>query len=83
MFCNSFRISEYSSSQTVTVITGTWNVNGKFSNLESIDSWILLNHAKNPDMFVIGIQELIELSPGSVGKILHVIISTLHQILKK
>ena len=64
--CDYFRISEYSSSQTANIIIGTWNVNGKFSTLENIDSWIMLNSAKNPHMYVIGIQELIELSPGAV-----------------
>ena len=59
-------MNEYSSSRTANIIVGSWNVNGKFSTLEKIDSWLFKNAASDPHMYVIGIQELIELTPGAV-----------------
>lgn len=60
------RLGEYSSTKQVNFFLGTWNVNGKYSTTERLDNWLVSGKVTNPQMYVIGIQELIELSPGAV-----------------
>ena len=60
------RKSEYSNFTNIHVLVGTWNVNGK-NPMENLDSWLQSRLIQSPcHLIVIGIQELIELSPGAV-----------------
>ncbi|TPX69671.1 hypothetical protein SpCBS45565_g02245 [Spizellomyces sp. 'palustris'] len=58
------RLPEYSSSARVTMFLGTWNVNGKHGRGENMDSWLKSDKVEFPHLYAIGIQELIELTPG-------------------
>ncbi|RKO88290.1 Endonuclease/exonuclease/phosphatase [Blyttiomyces helicus] len=58
------RLSEYSSTSRITMFLGTYNVNGKLHKGESLDSWLRTNKATSPQLYAIGIQELIELTAG-------------------
>ncbi|KAJ3298899.1 inositol polyphosphate 5-phosphatase [Borealophlyctis nickersoniae] len=57
------RLEEYSVSSTLQIFVGSWNVNGK-ANPGKLDEWLSSPKAVKPHLYVIGIQELIELSPG-------------------
>jgi hypothetical protein len=46
-----------------TVFIGTYNLNGKLPR-ESLESWLLTKVADRPDLVLIGVQELIALTPG-------------------
>ncbi|KAI8067453.1 SacI homology domain-containing protein [Gongronella butleri] len=64
------RIQDYSTQQTLHVFCGTYNLNGKSFKGEKLDPW-LLQHTKwdtqlDPDIYVIGFQEIVELSPQQV-----------------
>ncbi|KAJ1558590.1 inositol polyphosphate 5-phosphatase, partial [Nowakowskiella sp. JEL0078] len=59
------RSQEFTTLERITVWTGTWNVNGKYPN-ESIGSWLFSSKGSNPVLYVVGIQEMIELTPGQV-----------------
>ncbi|KAI8916567.1 SacI homology domain-containing protein [Powellomyces hirtus] len=58
------RLAEYSSSTGVTMVVGTWNVNGKVKG-DSLDQWLRSDKVEFPHIYAIGIQELIELNPGA------------------
>ncbi|KAI8640786.1 Endonuclease/exonuclease/phosphatase [Parasitella parasitica] len=64
------RVKEYSSSRKITIFSGSYNLNGKGFNGESLDPWLLqhfrLGNDEEPDIYVIGFQELVELSPQQV-----------------
>ncbi|KAI9287437.1 SacI homology domain-containing protein [Umbelopsis sp. AD052] len=63
------RLQEYSSVQKITIFAGTYNLNGQSYQGESLDAWILqhldLGH-EEPDIFCIGFQEIVKLSPQQV-----------------
>ncbi|OBZ85798.1 Inositol-1,4,5-trisphosphate 5-phosphatase 1 [Choanephora cucurbitarum] len=65
----STRIKEYSRNRKITIFAGTYNLNGKRFKGESLEPW-LLDHLKlnkeEPDLYVIGFQEIVELSPQQV-----------------
>ena len=53
------------------VFVGTWNVNGKFPKDESIAPWLTdgidtADSASMPDVYVLGLQEMVDLSPTNV-----------------
>ncbi|KAI9103073.1 SacI homology domain-containing protein [Phlyctochytrium arcticum] len=58
------RLAEYSSPSKISMFLGTWNVNGKMTRGESLDTWLNSNCIQFPHIYAIGIQELIELTPG-------------------
>ncbi|ORZ20512.1 SacI homology domain-domain-containing protein [Absidia repens] len=64
------RMKEYSTSQQITIFCGTYNLNGKSFKGEKLDPWLLqhiqLNQYKEPEIYVIGFQEIVELSPQQV-----------------
>ncbi|KAI9305413.1 SacI homology domain-containing protein [Cunninghamella echinulata] len=64
------RIKEYSTSQKITIFCGTYNLNGKSFKGEKLDPWLLQharwNQGNDPDIYVIGFQEIVELSPQQV-----------------
>ncbi|CAG8508862.1 9469_t:CDS:10 [Ambispora gerdemannii] len=64
------RIEEYSTKSTISVFVGTYNLNGKLpSGRESIDQWLFAFHqnsSKQPDLVVIGFQEIVELKPQQI-----------------
>ena len=44
---------------------GTWNVNGKKVE-EDISEWLLAGGEKNVDMFVLGLEEMVDLTASTV-----------------
>ncbi|KAI7859014.1 SacI homology domain-containing protein [Circinella umbellata] len=63
------RSKEYSTSRKVSIFCGTYNLNGKHFKGESLDPW-LLQHSRwgneEPDIYAVGFQEIVELSPQQV-----------------
>ncbi|KAI7868078.1 SacI homology domain-containing protein [Spinellus fusiger] len=63
------RVKEYSSSRKITIFSGTYNLNGKNFKGELLDPWLLQHFRwseEEPDIYAIGFQEIIELSPQQV-----------------
>ncbi|SAM08738.1 hypothetical protein [Absidia glauca] len=64
------RLNEYSTTQQILIFCGTYNLNGKSFKGEKLDPWLLQhtrwNQAKEPDIYAIGFQEIVELSPQQV-----------------
>ncbi|KAI9272507.1 SacI homology domain-containing protein [Sporodiniella umbellata] len=63
------RAKEYSKSKKVSIFCGSYNLNGKAFKGEVLDPW-LLDHLEGNDneldIYVIGFQEIVELSPQQV-----------------
>jgi hypothetical protein len=57
------RTSEYISEKVLTVLAATYNVNGRLPQ-ESLDPWLFSSEI--PDIVAIGIQEIVELTPGQI-----------------
>ncbi|KAJ3019737.1 inositol polyphosphate 5-phosphatase [Thoreauomyces humboldtii] len=57
------RLSEYSSAEEITMLVGTWNVNGKTKG-DCMEQWLSSRVAESPHLIAVGIQELIELTAG-------------------
>lgn len=57
----------YMSHENFQVLMGTWNVNAKLGDTKDIERWLIgaLSEQK-PDIIVVGLQEMISLSPSSV-----------------
>ncbi|KAI9485851.1 MAG: SacI homology domain-containing protein [Benjaminiella poitrasii] len=63
------RIKEYSHNRRITIFAGSYNLNGKSFKGELLDPWLLQHFRWNeeePDIYVIGFQEIVELSPQQV-----------------
>ncbi|EPZ31706.1 DNase I-like protein [Rozella allomycis CSF55] len=60
------RINEYSTYFPLSVFVATWNVNGKSPSInhESLSPW--LSSESHPDLYVIGFQEIVELTPAQI-----------------
>jgi synaptojanin len=56
---------KFSTFEKKRIFIGTYNLNGKLPGKESLDSWLVTNRVGQADLVVIGVQELIELSPGA------------------
>ncbi|KAJ3060070.1 inositol polyphosphate 5-phosphatase, partial [Podochytrium sp. JEL0797] len=57
------RKNEFVTTEDVTILIGTWNVNGKLPNGEPIEAWLESRDVNaKPNLVLIGIQELIELN---------------------
>lgn len=52
----------------LSVHIGTWNVNAKRPHEESLLQWLEFNNTEEPDIYVLGFQELVELSAKQVIK---------------
>ncbi|KAL6630159.1 SacI homology domain-containing protein [Neocallimastix sp. 'constans'] len=63
------QIHKFSSKGSITIFAGTWNVNGRpppsYGN-EDIYQWLYPDDDKLPDIYVIGIEEIVELTPQQV-----------------
>ncbi|KAN0064942.1 Inositol-1,4,5-trisphosphate 5-phosphatase 1 [Thecaphora frezii] len=60
------RIEEYSSSHTVSIFAGTFNLNGKPPS-ESLLPWLFpRGEEEEPDIFAIGFQEIVQLTPQQI-----------------
>ena len=57
--------STFSYREKVNIWLGTWNVGGEL-NEEEINSFIKTSFADNPDVFVLGIEEMVPLNVSSV-----------------
>ncbi|TPX33752.1 hypothetical protein SmJEL517_g03470 [Synchytrium microbalum] len=60
------RSNEYSSKNKINVVVGTFNVNGKGGEGDRLERWLVSERAKSPDMYVLGIQEMIELTANQM-----------------
>nr|KAJ3421395.1 inositol polyphosphate 5-phosphatase [Polyrhizophydium stewartii] len=60
------RMSELQFAKTsqARILLGTYNLNGKLPNGESLDSWLFSSQTGSPELIILGVQELIELTPG-------------------
>lgn len=59
--------SKVESYKELTILVGSWNVNGKLEESEKLKSWLgTENESKKPDLVVVGLQELIELSATNI-----------------
>ena len=58
------RVNEYSKTRTVTIFSGTWNLNGKAP--EALDDWLFPANTPEPDIYAISFQEIVELTAGQI-----------------
>lgn len=61
------KINEFSSTEDMSLFVGTWNVNGKMDMSSNVSTWIrpMAKLSSPPQIYSLGIQELIELNAGS------------------
>ena len=60
------RESEWSSKQTLNIFAGTYNLNGREGS-ELLDDWLRPSSmTTEPDIYVIGFQEIVELTPSQI-----------------
>lgn len=61
------RLSEYSTTKQCTFLIGTWNVNGRPPSGESLNDWLFPPQSPSePDMFVLGFQEIVPLTAQQI-----------------
>ncbi|KAG0346078.1 inositol polyphosphate 5-phosphatase [Podila humilis] len=61
------RRNEYSRKVQIDVFVGTYNLNGKAPSGESLESWLHFDKdIPEPDLFVIGFQEIVKLTPKQI-----------------
>ncbi|CAI2179303.1 19761_t:CDS:10 [Funneliformis geosporum] len=62
------RINDYSSKSTINVFVSSYNLNGRLPHGESLSSWLFSfdYHNPEPELFVIGFQEIVELMPQQI-----------------
>ena len=65
----SHRQGEFTSETMYTVFCGTFNVNGKVPGSESLLPWLFPDPEFEPDIIALGFQELVELSPQQIVRI--------------
>jgi hypothetical protein len=58
------RLHQFSKASKITVYCGTYNINGKYPGEESLHTWLRSSSGLEADIAVIGIQEMIQLTPG-------------------
>ncbi|CAO1626593.1 unnamed protein product [Sympodiomycopsis kandeliae] len=60
------RLDEYSTETEITIFAGTWNLNARAPG-ESLLPWLMPDDlAKEPDVYAIGFQEIVPLSPQQI-----------------
>ncbi|KAH9272398.1 hypothetical protein BASA83_005203 [Batrachochytrium salamandrivorans] len=57
------RIHEYAKPFELSILLGTYNLHGKMPTSDMLSLWLNTDKAKTSDMIIIGVQELIELTP--------------------
>jgi hypothetical protein len=64
------RKSEFSSQRDIKIFAGTFNINGHVEDRASLDMWLFptkdTDYSNLPDIYLIGFQELVELTPGQI-----------------
>ncbi|KAF9780045.1 inositol polyphosphate phosphatase [Thelephora terrestris] len=60
------RRTEYSSPKQCTIFAGTWNLNGRPPSTESLMPWLFPRPEMEPDMFVLGFQEIVPLTAQQI-----------------
>lgn len=60
------RSAEFTAYQSISLFVGTWNLNGKGPSSESILPWLFPVSSEEPDLFVLGFQELVPLTPQMI-----------------
>ncbi|KAL8807496.1 MAG: hypothetical protein Q9182_000661 [Xanthomendoza sp. 2 TL-2023] len=64
------RAHEFSTSETIHIWAGTFNLNGRGAGVkEDLSAWLcprLNSHAKQPEILAVGFQEIVELSPQQI-----------------
>ncbi|KAI7819682.1 Endonuclease/exonuclease/phosphatase [Gamsiella multidivaricata] len=62
------RIGEYSQKIQIDVFVGTYNLNGKLPSGDSLDAWLCFDkEVPEPDMYVIGFQEIVKLTARQIA----------------
>jgi len=59
------QLYKFSSKGNITIFSGTWNVNGQ-PPTEDLYQWLYPDDDKIPDIYMIGIEEIVELTPQQV-----------------
>lgn len=57
------RKSTYTFERNISIFAGTFNLSGKLP-MEDLSSWIFPDPGRQEDMYVIGLEEVVELTPG-------------------
>ncbi|CAB4467427.1 unnamed protein product [Rhizophagus irregularis] len=62
------RVNDFSSKSTINIFVGSINLNGCLPSGESLSPWLFAfdSHEPEPDLFVIGFQEIVELIPQQI-----------------
>ncbi|KAF8939570.1 inositol polyphosphate 5-phosphatase [Dissophora ornata] len=64
----SARMGEYSQKVQIDVFVGSYNLNGKLPSGESLDDWLHFDKdVPEPDMYVIGFQEIVKLTARQIA----------------
>lgn len=58
------RRSTYTFERNISIFAGTFNLSGKLPSEEDLSGWIFPQPGRQEDMYVIGLEEVIELTPG-------------------
>ena len=67
VFLSSFRVGEYSHVDKVTILCASWNVNAKTpSDTENLKEWLLPENTAPPDIYAIGLQEIVDLNVTNI-----------------
>ncbi|CAG8435658.1 8673_t:CDS:10 [Funneliformis mosseae] len=62
------RTNDFSTKSSINVFVGSYNLNGRLPHGESLSSWLFAfdYHDPEPELYVIGFQEIVELMPQQV-----------------
>ncbi|WVQ93452.1 hypothetical protein IAU59_000526 [Kwoniella sp. CBS 9459] len=61
----SARVNEYSRTRTISIFSGTWNLNGKAPD-EALDAWLFPPNTPEADIYMIAFQEIVELNASQI-----------------
>ncbi|CAO1634899.1 unnamed protein product [Parajaminaea phylloscopi] len=61
----SARVDEYSTRHDLLVFAGTWNLNARAPS-ESLEAWLCPDGDTEPDIFALGFQEIVQLTPQQI-----------------
>ncbi|KDN53180.1 DNase I-like protein [Tilletiaria anomala UBC 951] len=59
------RLDEFSTTIEISIFTGTWNLNARPPG-DALDTWLFPDPRASPDVYVIGFQEIVELTPQQI-----------------
>ncbi|WVF65813.1 hypothetical protein IAT40_000550 [Kwoniella sp. CBS 6097] len=59
------RVNEYSRTRTISIFSGTWNLNGKAPD-EALDAWLFSPNTPEADIYMIAFQEIVDLNATQI-----------------